>query len=218
MTSGKLAYLWPRVCILTACKRSLGQGNFFTAVCHSFCPRKGEGGFPACITATRSGRSASRGVKACLHVPSPSLCPSPSKFNIMPMVMVHLMGRMGTEPILSIKWSVSIDATINFDGDGDKDGDGTCKQAFRQTPLPPPVIYMRYGQQAGGTHPTGCDIIIHCLSKPWCHVSGWSNGVFPLPDSYADSYSDSYLGIMQKGYTRTDSNGHSDAKLLWQLL
>ena len=50
--------------------------------------------------------------------------------------MVHLMGRMGTEPILSIKWSVSIDATINFDGDGDKDGDGTCKQAFRQTPPP----------------------------------------------------------------------------------
>ena len=105
------------------------------------------------------------GVKACLHVPSPSLCPSPSKFNIMPMVTVHLMGRMGTEPILSIKWSVSIDATINFDGDGDKDGDGTCKQAFRQTP-PPPARYMRYGQQAGGTHPTGCDIIIHCLSKP----------------------------------------------------
>ena len=50
----------------------------------------------------------------------------------MPMVMVHLTGRMGTEPILSIKRSVSIDTMINFDGDGDGHGnvDGTCKQAF----------------------------------------------------------------------------------------
>ena len=73
--------------------------------------------------------------KARLHVPSPSLCPSlsPSKYNIMPMVMVCLMGRMGTEPILSIKRSVSIDTMINFDSDGDGhgDGDGTCKQASK---------------------------------------------------------------------------------------
>ena len=50
----------------------------------------------------------------------------------MPMVVVHLTGRMGTEPILSIKRSISIDAMINFDGDGDRhgDGDGTCKQAL----------------------------------------------------------------------------------------
>ena len=44
------------------------------------------------------------------------------------MVMVHLMGRMGTEPIPPIKRSVSIDTMINFDGEGD--GDGTCKQAL----------------------------------------------------------------------------------------
>ena len=44
------------------------------------------------------------------------------------------MGRMGTEPILSIKQSVSIDTMINFDGDRDGHGygDGTCKQALRQ--------------------------------------------------------------------------------------
>ena len=40
------------------------------------------------------------------------------------------------------------------------------------------------------------------------------NGVFPLPDSYADSYFDSYSDYMQKGSTGTDSNSHSDAKLL----
>ena len=70
-------------------------------------------------------------IKVCLHVPSPS--PSPSKFSIVPMVMVRLMGRMGTEPILSIKESISMDTMINFDGDGDGhgDGDGTYKQALR---------------------------------------------------------------------------------------
>ena len=40
------------------------------------------------------------------------------------------------------------------------------------------------------------------------------NGMFPLPNSYADSYSD----VMQKGSTGTESNGHSDVKLLWKLL
>ena len=48
------------------------------------------------------------------------------------MVTVRLMGRMGTEPILSIKRSISIGTMLNFDGDGDGDGegDGTCKQAI----------------------------------------------------------------------------------------
>ena len=32
--------------IFTARKRSLGQGNIFTSVCHSFCPRGGEGLHP----------------------------------------------------------------------------------------------------------------------------------------------------------------------------
>ena len=45
------------------------------------------------------------------------------------------MGRMGTEPILSVKRSISIGTMLNFDGDGDgdghRDGDGTCKQAFK---------------------------------------------------------------------------------------
>ena len=44
------------------------------------------------------------------------------------------MDRMDTEPILSIKQSVSIDTMLYFDGDGDGhgDGDGTCKQTLRQ--------------------------------------------------------------------------------------
>ena len=48
------------------------------------------------------------------------------------MVTVHLTGRMGTEPILSIKRTVFIDKMINFGGDRERrgDGDGTCKQAF----------------------------------------------------------------------------------------
>ena len=43
-------------------------------------------------------------------------------------------------------------------------------------------------------------------------------GVFPFLNSNADSYSDSYCDNMQKGSTGTDSDGHSDAKLLWKLL
>ena len=74
-------------------------------------------------------------VKACLHVLSPSLGPSSSqsKYNIVPMVTVRLMGRMCTEPTLSIKQSVSIDTMINFDRDGDGHGDedGMCKQALK---------------------------------------------------------------------------------------
>ena len=40
----------------------------------------------------------------------------------------RLTDRMGTESILPIKRSISIDTMITFDGDGD--GGGTCKQAF----------------------------------------------------------------------------------------
>ena len=46
------------------------------------------------------------------------------------MVTDCLMGRLGLEPILSIKQSVSIGTMINFDSDCDGLGDGTCKQAL----------------------------------------------------------------------------------------
>ena len=41
--------------------------------------------------------------------------------------------RMGSEPSLPVKRSLSIDTMLNFDGDGDGHGnsDGTCKQAPR---------------------------------------------------------------------------------------
>ena len=44
------------------------------------------------------------------------------------------MGKLGTEPNVSIKRSVSIDTMINFDGDGGGHGDedGTCKQALNE--------------------------------------------------------------------------------------
>ena len=41
-------------------------------------------------------------------------------FNTVPTVTVHLTGSMGTEPILSLKRSISIDTMISFDGDGDR--------------------------------------------------------------------------------------------------
>ena len=40
------------------------------------------------------------------------------------------MGRLGSEPILSVKWSVSIGIMLNSDSDCDGHGDGTCKQSL----------------------------------------------------------------------------------------
>ena len=44
----------------------------------------------------------------------------------------HLMDRMGSVPILPIKWTITIGTRLNFDSDGDGhgDGDGTCKQTI----------------------------------------------------------------------------------------
>ena len=74
------------------------------------------------------------GFKACLHVPSTFPCPSPSpsKFIIVSMETDRLMDRMGSVPILPVKWTITIGIMLYFDGDGDRhgDGDGTCKQAF----------------------------------------------------------------------------------------
>ena len=46
------------------------------------------------------------------------------------MVVDCLTDRLGSEPILSIKRTVSIGAILNFDGDFDGHSDGTCKQAL----------------------------------------------------------------------------------------
>ena len=42
------------------------------------------------------------------------------------MVTDDLKDRMGYEPNLSIKWSITIGTILNFD----RDGDGMCKQAL----------------------------------------------------------------------------------------
>ena len=41
-----------------------------------------------------------------------------------------MMVRMGSESIPSVKWSISIDTMMKFDGDVDGNGDGMCKQAL----------------------------------------------------------------------------------------
>ena len=46
------------------------------------------------------------------------------------MVTVYLTGRMSVEPILPIRWTVSIGTIVKFDGDKDSDGVRMCKQAF----------------------------------------------------------------------------------------
>ena len=48
------------------------------------------------------------------------------------MVIDHLTDRLGSEPILSVKQSISISTIINFDvdGHGHGDGNGMCKQTL----------------------------------------------------------------------------------------
>ena len=53
-------------------------------------------------------------VRACLHILTPSPCPSlsPPKFSIALMVMGHLMGRMGSRPILPVRRPVTIGTIV----------------------------------------------------------------------------------------------------------
>ena len=61
----------------------------------------------------------------CLHLRT--LFPSPSKFNIVLMVMGSLTGRMASRPILPIKIPITTDTILNFDGNCNGDGVGKCK-------------------------------------------------------------------------------------------
>ena len=81
------------------------------------------------LTCTSEGEQVTN-LKVCLHVPTPSLCPS--EFNIVLMMMGNLTGRMGSRPILPVRQPVTIDAIIKLDGDGNGVGDGIgmCKQAL----------------------------------------------------------------------------------------
>ena len=78
-------------------------------------------------------------LNACLHTPSPSPSPSrsssPSKFIIVCIETDLLMDRLSSEPILSVKQSVTIHTMLNFDGDFDRHGHGDdmCKQTLKHT-------------------------------------------------------------------------------------
>ena len=56
--------------------------------------------------------------------------------------------RMGSEPILSVKRSISIDTMLNFDPDcdGQGDSDGTCKQTARIEKKHVKVLRMEYDE------------------------------------------------------------------------
>ena len=80
----------------------------------------------------------------CLHVPtpSPSLPLSPSKFDIVLMVMGSLSSRMGDRPILPVKLPITVDLMLNFDRDSDSGRDVvlTSKQTFTQSTKIPRTV------------------------------------------------------------------------------
>ena len=60
--------------------------------------------------------------------------------------MAHLMGKMGMEPILSVRQAVTISIMLTFDGVGDGDGHGvgTCKQALINVPNKKYIAFRKY--------------------------------------------------------------------------
>ena len=59
----------------------------------------------------------------------------PHQVDIVLIVTACLTGKMGVEPILSVRQAVTISIMLTFDGVGDRDGHGvgTYKQAFNFT-------------------------------------------------------------------------------------
>ena len=104
--------LQKRFSFITACKRSLGQGNIFSSVCQEFCSQEG--------------------VPGQVHPPPQQVHP-----------------RAGT-PLRA----------------------GTPPPQGRYTPLgryPPRAVHAgKYGQQAGGTHPTGMHSCLKLFSAVAC--------------------------------------------------
>ena len=104
--------LQKRFSFITACKRSLGQGNIFSSVCQEFCSQEG--------------------VPGQVHPPPSRYTPGqvhPSGQVHPPTRKVHPLG---------------------------------------QVPPPRAVHAGKYGQQAGGTHPTGMHSCLKLFSAVAC--------------------------------------------------
>ena len=73
--------------------------------------------------------------KACLHILTPSLSPSPSSFVNVPMVTGRLKDRMGLEPILPVRRPVTI-YTINLTvtGTGSETGSECVNTPLQERP------------------------------------------------------------------------------------
>ena len=68
--------------------------------------------------------------------------------------MAYLTGRMGMEPILSVRLSVTIGTIIKLDGNGDCDGVGKCKQTLKR--LQWNLRYLIWALRSGFTE---CDVM-----------------------------------------------------------
>ena len=135
--------IFQTVLIITARKRSLGQGNIFSRVCQEFCS---QGGLPQCILGYHPPPPQEQTTpRDQAPRPDTPLAPGTPRDQVLP--------RADTTP--PAPGTPQDQALPRADT---PPAPGTPRT--RQTPLgpgkPPCTVHTgRYGQQAGGMHPTG---------------------------------------------------------------
>ena len=137
--------------VITARKRSLGQGNIFRSVCQEFCPQVGG--------STWAGIPPRPGTPPQDQLPTPpGTRYTPCQDQVTPQDQVHHPGP-GTPPRTRYITPLGPGTPPRTRYTTPPLGPGTPLQdqasPWDQTPPPEAEHAGRYDQRAGGTHPTG---------------------------------------------------------------
>ena len=120
--------------VVTARKRSLGQGNIFRSVCQEFCPRGGGGALPQCMLGYHTPPGPGTPPRDQAPIPHLDQVP-PGTRHPSPTWTRHPPDQAPPSP-----------------DQAPSPGPGTPPQG--QAPSPRAEHAGRYGQRAGGPHPT----------------------------------------------------------------
>ena len=143
--------------LVTACKRSLGQGNIFRSVCQEFCSR-GGGGIPACLAGLQAhtqGKVEGSGLGEGVSRPTPrGVSPDPhpggvSRPTPRGSLQAHTWGVSRPTPG-GVSRPTPGGLQAHTRGSPGPHWGGGSQHALRQ--IPPP---QQTATVVGGTHPTG---------------------------------------------------------------